>query len=611
MSHQTTRQPPEIDLITAAIYARVSSFGQLGRDGDEDGYSLPAQVDACKREALDRGAGVAKVYLERAESAKSDDRPVLQQMMSELPTLGVRYLIVHKVDRLARNRLDDATLYQKFVGMGITLVSVSENIDETPAGRLMHGMLASFAEYYSNNLATEVKKGLRRKHEQGGTPHRPPIGYRSKREWIGGQDIRTVELDPERAPLVSIAFDLYVTGLWTTRRLAAYLTEQGLRTRPTRRNPERALTANRVQEMLRNSYYIGIVTWDGRSYPGRHEKLTDQETFDKVQAMLAAAKKGGDRPQVHQHYLRGSIVCERCHGRLLFGRHQGRSRQYEYFCCNNRRGRGRPIQCDSPHLPVEDTEDSVLADVYSTLDLAPSVKEQIRAELRNELADRAAVIRQEAERHERALKGIEAKQEKLVQLYYRDLVSEDVFAAEQEKLKSERRAAERLHATAAAQLEDLQDALEVALDRVENVGQAYLEGSPLERRILNQAIFKRIEIGPEGKVTGTALTPVYEAVSAWQPGFGRPKTVVNGTGREDGSSSAPVQPCVAPSHSQNPCIAPGSLSSTRPQRPSETGGWKRSGSARSEVRGRCITQWYCCSEVAPRKKAVARHVPES
>jgi DNA invertase Pin-like site-specific DNA recombinase len=241
----------------AAIYARVSSFGQLGRDGDEDGYSLPAQVEAGKREATARGAEVVKVYMERAESAKSDDRPVLQAMMRELPTLGVKYLIVHKVDRLARNRLDDATLYQRLVGMGITLVSASENIDETPAGRLMHGMLASFAEYYSNNLATEVKKGLRRKHEQGGTPHRPPIGYRPKREWNAGQDIRTVELDPDRAPLVTLAFDLYATGRWTTRRLAAYLTEQGLRTRPTRRSPERPLTASKN--------YCATPTTSGRS----------------------------------------------------------------------------------------------------------------------------------------------------------------------------------------------------------------------------------------------------------------------------------------------------------------------------------------------------------
>lgn len=550
MSQQTQSEPhqsnPETEpAITAAIYARVSSFGQLGRDGDEDGYSLPAQVDACKREAITRGAGIAKVYMERAESAKSDDRPVLQAMMRELPALGVKYLIVHKVDRLARNRLDDAVLYQKFVGMGITLVSVTENIDETPAGRLMHGMLASFSEYYSNNLATEVKKGLRRKHEQGGTPHRPPIGYRSKREWISGQDIRTVELDPDRAPLITHAFDLYATGRWTTRRLAAYLTEQGLRSRPTRRNPERPLTASRIQEMLHNSYYVGIVTWDGRSYPGKHDKLTDQDTFDKVQALLAAAKIGGDRAQVHQHYLRGSIYCEKCHGRLLYGRHQGRSRHYEYFCCNNRTTRGRVVQCDSGHHPVESTEDSVIDEVYTELYLELEISEQIRRELHEHLSDQAAVVCQEAERHERALKAIEAKQEKLVQLYYRDLVSEDVFVAEQDKLKAERRAAKRLQAVASAQLEDADKALEIALSRLDNISQVYRDGTPLERRILNQAIFERIDIGPDGHATSTTLTPVYQAISAWRPGLGQPRNTAQGHG---GPSTAQVQPCPASSH---------------------------------------------------------------
>lgn len=145
--------------ITGAIYARVSSTGQLGRgdDDDGDGYSIPAQVEACKRDLEARGARVVKIYIERAESARSDDRPELQRMMRELPGLGLRFLGVHKVDRLARNRLDDAQLYEQLVGMGITLTSATENIDETPAGRLMHGMLATFAEYYSNNLATEIR----------------------------------------------------------------------------------------------------------------------------------------------------------------------------------------------------------------------------------------------------------------------------------------------------------------------------------------------------------------------------------------------------------------------------------------------------------------------
>lgn len=165
---QESQTIPEIT-DSVAIYARVSSTGQLGRDGDEDGdgYSIPAQVQACEREAEQRGLRVARAYIERAESARSDARPVLQQMLRELPALGVRYLIVHKVDRLARNRRDDANLYEHLLGLGITLISATENIDETPAGRLMHGMLASFAEYYSNTLQPKSRRDCTRSIRPG------------------------------------------------------------------------------------------------------------------------------------------------------------------------------------------------------------------------------------------------------------------------------------------------------------------------------------------------------------------------------------------------------------------------------------------------------------
>jgi site-specific DNA recombinase len=533
---------------SAAIYVRVSSTGQLGRDGDEDGYSIPAQVEACKKEAISRGAEVAKVYIERAESAKSDDRPVLQYMLRELPSLAVKYLIVHKVDRLARNRLDDATLYQKLVGMGIKLVSASENIDETPAGQLMHGMLATFAEYYSNNLATEIMKGLQRKHEQGGTPFKPPIGYLSKRELIGAQDIRSVIVDPMRAPLVKLAFTLYSTGEWPLHRLAAHLEEEGLRSRGTRRYPERPLGANRINALLRNPYYIGIVAWNGQRYPGKHDRLVDEDTFDKVQELLTAANIKGERPQKHHHYLRGTVVCDECLGRLLYGRHRGRSgRRYEYFCCNNRTVRRRTTQCSSGHSSVPTVEEEVQA-LYRTLRLDPKVREAVRAELRQELTDRTGLIEREAERHERALRAIEAKQEKLVQLFYKDLVTEDVFAAEQAKLKDEQRAATHLQSIAAAQLDDVQAALELALSRISKPYEVYTEGTETERRIMNRAIFERIEIGEDGQITGTALTPVYNALSAWQPGLGRPQARRKGSQGEGSQCSPYVRPRTAPVH---------------------------------------------------------------
>ena len=506
----------------AAIYARVSSTGQLGRDGDEDGYSIPAQVQGCEREATQRGLRIGKVYIERAESARSDDRPVLQQMMRELPTLGVRYLIVHKVDRLARNRLDDATLYERLMGMNITLVSASENIDATPAGRLMHGMLATFAEYYSNNLATEIKKGLDQKHRNGGTPFRPPVGYRPRRELVGNQDIRTVEIDPERAPLVQLAFDLYATGDWPLSKLTKHLHAQGLNSRPTANREPAPIRKTSIHKMLHNAYYVGIVEYRGRRVPGRHDPLIDRETFDRVQLLLAARSVAGDRPSKHEHYLRGSLYCADCGGRLLYTKNRGKGGLYEYFSCTNRHSRRIGGRCHSPHFPAHLVERAV-EEHYRTVRLTKEVRDSIWADVRRDAGERTEIIQRDAERHRRRVKTLQDNQARLVQLSYQGLVTDEVLANEQRRLEDEQQQAQRLLDAAELHAKDIEVALDGALAKTKTPHATYLASTPLERRLLNQAFFKRILIGEDSEVLGTSLTPVYDALAAWHDPLGQPR----------------------------------------------------------------------------------------
>jgi Resolvase, N terminal domain len=102
------------------------------------------------------------------------------------------YVIVHKVDRLARNRYVDATITYALHRAGVELISVTENIDDTPFGRFMHAISAANAEFYSANLAAEAKKGLIQKAKAGGTPTRAPIGYLNVRKLIDGREVRTV-----------------------------------------------------------------------------------------------------------------------------------------------------------------------------------------------------------------------------------------------------------------------------------------------------------------------------------------------------------------------------------------------------------------------------------
>ena len=110
----------------------------------------------------------------------------------------VDYVIVHKIDRLARNRDDDSDIMRVLRECGVQLVSASESIDDTPAGMLLHGIMSSIAEFYSQNLATEVKKGMGEKIKSGGTVGRAPIGYQNVRYVDDkGREERTVIIDPD------------------------------------------------------------------------------------------------------------------------------------------------------------------------------------------------------------------------------------------------------------------------------------------------------------------------------------------------------------------------------------------------------------------------------
>lgn len=153
----------------AVSYLRVSTKEQAERGGRDEGFSIPAQRDANLRKARDLNAIVVEEFIDAGESARKADRPELMRMIEYVTTNQVAYCIVHKVDRLARNRADDVAIHLALKDAGVILVSATENIDETPSGMLLHGIMSTIAEFYSRNLANEVAKGMTQKAATGGT----------------------------------------------------------------------------------------------------------------------------------------------------------------------------------------------------------------------------------------------------------------------------------------------------------------------------------------------------------------------------------------------------------------------------------------------------------
>ena len=166
----------EAPALLAVSYLRVSTREQAERGGTDEGFSIPAQREANARKAAELGARVVPEFVDAGESARSADRDGLQGMLAFITATRVTFCIVHKLDRLARNRADHVKIHEALLAAGVTLVSATESIDQTPSGMLVHGIMSSIAEFYSRNLATEVTKGLTQKLAQGGTPMRAPVG---------------------------------------------------------------------------------------------------------------------------------------------------------------------------------------------------------------------------------------------------------------------------------------------------------------------------------------------------------------------------------------------------------------------------------------------------
>jgi site-specific DNA recombinase len=475
----------------AAIYLRVSTAAQATRGREPEGYSIPAQREACQAKAAELDAEVVAEYVDRGESAKTADRPELKALLARLEEKrDLDYVIVHKVDRLARNRYDDATITYALHEAGVELVSVTENIDRTPVGTFMHAIVAANAEFYSANLAAEAKKGQIQKAKMGGTPGKVPLGYLNVRKLIEGQEIRTVEVDPERAPHMRWAFTAYASGAYTIDTLLAALTERGLRTRPTPRKPARPVSRAQLAAMLQNPYYVGVVRYAGVEYEGRHEHLIDQATFAKAKAVLAAHTNSTEKDRKHHHYLKGSLYCGRCGSRMSLTYAKGNGGRYPYFFCI---GRTRGTGCKQPYVPVDLIETAVER-AYGEVKLPRSQAEAVREKLSQAMAGMRTQAEAEAIRQRKRLAKLNEEREKLMHAYYSGAVPVDLLGKEQERLTAETEQAERHLEVAESAFGDVEDTLGKALDLLADCHSAYLAAPDHLRRQWNQALFERLVI---------------------------------------------------------------------------------------------------------------------
>ena len=499
----------------AVSYLRVSTRGQAERGGGHDeGFSIPAQREANKKKALSMGAIVGKEFVDRGASAKSADRPQLQAMLEYVKENADRvdYVIVHKVDRLARNRDDDSDIMRVLRECGVQLVSASESIDNTPSGMLLHGIMSSIAEFYSQNLATEVKKGMGEKVKGGGTVGRAPIGYINvRRVDERGREERTVELDPERAPLIKQIFEEYSTGEWSLNGLAEYMNSLGLCTRATPKIPSKPVTKSTIEKILKNPYYAGIIRYNGVEYDGVHDALVDLDTFNSVQAIIES-HHNGERTREHPHFLKGLLYCKSCGSKMIVTYAKSKSGNiYPYYICAGRhRTKSAAQKCTLRAILIEEVEYQI-EQIFKGITIKPSERMLLESEIQHHIDKEEKVFKLELDSLKKEKDKLERRQEKLLEAHFNDAIPLSLMKREQQAISKQLAAVEHEIKIRSTTFEDIKANLSLAFELIEDCGRTYSAANDNIKRLMIQAVFSKIWIDEDGK-TSTEYTNVYDNI---------------------------------------------------------------------------------------------------
>lgn len=492
--------------VTAITYQRVSTEEQAAKGGQREGFSIPAHRQANQGKADELGAKVVEEFVDPGYSGRTLNRPDLQRMFKYIKTHQVTYCIVHKLDRLARDRLVDLEIQRNLIEAGVTLVSVTESIDETPSGTLVHGVMSAIAEFYSKNLAAEVTKGLTQKIATGGTPGRAPLGYLNVRKHTDeGREYRTVEVDPERAPLIQWAFAAYAAGNMSVERILTDLTARGLTTVGTPQRPPKPVSRSGFFKLLRNPYYIGRIRYNGAVYDGNHPPIVDTEVWERVQRLLDSRAQADVRYRKHEHPLKGILYCATCKSRLHldFARNKQGIR-YAYYVCSGRTS--KRTNCTRKAVPVGIAEDLVQT-CYQRIGISETAYTALAKQVDAAFDERMASRSQELAELTATRKRLQAESEKLLAAHFADAIDLETLKRHQDRIRTGLAEIDRKLEADHEQYTGQRKYLASAMKLLTYCAAMYKQSDDEAKRLANQAFFNKIYIGEDEQPTVELAEP--------------------------------------------------------------------------------------------------------
>ena len=414
----------------AVIYARYSSDNQREE-------SIDAQIRAIKEYIARNNYILVDVYPDEAKSATTDERPQFLKMIEDAKKGHFKYVIVHKLDRFARNRYDSAYYRKKLKDAGVRLLSVLEYLDDSPESVILESVLEGMAEYFSRNLSREVMKGLKETAMQG--KHAgglPPIGYDV------GPD-RTYIVNENEAVIIRRIYELFNSGTGYAA-ISNLLNESGFRTKK-----GREFSKTSIRDIILNEKYSGVYTFNKRTkklktsrackdeseiirIDGGVPPIVSKETYimayEKIKRGERGPRMGGER----FYLLTGKVYCGECGSSYSGNGYRGQSKEYIYACI----GREKNKSCTNKPIGQVKLEDHVinilnqkLFTEKAMLNLSKKIIESLSSYNSDHLKENGYLTNQ--------LKKHESKKDRIFDLYTEGRIDKNDFSQKIKPIEDE------------------------------------------------------------------------------------------------------------------------------------------------------------------------------
>lgn len=479
----------------AVLIARVSSKGQ-----EEEGFSLEAQVKILTNYCGPAGLRIGKAYKIAESASKSEQRKIFKEAMDYVAKHNIKHLVVEKVDRHVRNLHDAVDTHDWLMAdeeRRVHFVKDSLVMHKNSRSQewLNWGIRVVMAKNYIDNLREETTKGTLEKLAQGWLPGTPPPGYIN----VVRDGKKVQDFDPDKYKSMQYIFQLFLEPGQSIDTIRRKMFELGLTTAP-----GRMLVKNQAHRVLKNPYYIGIIQWDGKEYPGKQPHLISDELFYAVQAKLT--RKTPEKFRKHNPVLKGIMTCEHCGKTITWQQQKGRL----YGACQR-----KTPECKQQKFVREDV---VMGLIERKLDdlicPAPQVVDWLVTLLKQDFQ----LSINNVEQAQKALDDRIARVKRMDDMLYDDklagLISSERYMEKHESFASELKGLERQRGGVSQQYEEkyMKGIAEIELSQDAKRLFADTNVSNDEKRVILTKLFKKISL--KDNIVSVTYTKLAQAIAS-------------------------------------------------------------------------------------------------